>query len=315
MEIETNQDYYQTPHERYQLISYLGKGAYGEVTKRKDTYNNNMVVAEKEFDLTRFPSYSKDGFPLEIIREIKVLRELKHKNIVKIHDYYIKYPSLYMVMEFQPNDLEKEIHNSNLRNNKEQIRKYMKEIIEGVNYLHMNFILHRDLKPANILISENNEIKITDFGSARPFGATNDHFTKGVCTQNYRAPEIWFGADIYGPAIDVWSVGCIFSEMYSGKMLFEGVSPVDVLASIYRILGTPNSTKDTNWEGVENLSDYVPPKVPNTVNALRSQAQMISTEDYDAYILLYYMMKYDPMDRISCHKALQQKYFIVEEMD
>lgn len=160
------------------------------------------------------------------------------------------------------------------------------------------------MKPDNILISSDDIAKITDFGSVRPFGAKNEQFTENQVTLYYRAPEIILGASIYGPAIDVWSIGCIFAEMCNGRVLFRGSVSSEVLNAIYNTLGTPNDCKENKWVGVEKLKGYTTPAQP----IIRRDVDYIQT-DRDGKLLVYNMLRYNPNDRISCKKALSQNYF------
>lgn len=113
-------------------------------------------------------------------------------------------------MEYARTDFEKLIQNKANSFEERDIRSFFKQILEGIAHLHANFILHRDLKPSNLLITDDGVLKYTDFGMARNYGTPRE-FTKGVVTLWYRAPELLYGASYYGPAIDMWSVGCIFA--------------------------------------------------------------------------------------------------------
>ncbi|GAB1219604.1 hypothetical protein ENUP19_0175G0010 [Entamoeba nuttalli] len=305
--------YYEIQNRRFKKDGIkLGGGSYGEVTLRTDGVTNKKV-AVKQFNLGDQSLMGRDfdGYPLEILREIKVLRELDHSNIVKVVDFYFHRNLLYMVMEYHPSDLEKEIRNGRLKTDPMRVCRYLKMILEGVRYLHMNFLLHRDLKPANILISEDDVLKITDFGSVRPFGSECDQFTKGVITPSYRPPEIWFGAIIYGPAVDVWSIGCIFAEMARGEILFAG-NDSQILESIYVILGTPNSGPSSEWPGVEKLQGYIKPLQEISINSL---SRYVPNLDNEGNLLIHKMLRYNPNKRISCERALKHPYFQQLTMD
>ena len=107
--------------------------------------------------------------------------------------------------------------------------------------------MHRDIKPANILIDKDlKTVKLADFGLARTFGLPMKTYTHEVVTLWYRAPEVILGSKLYGPAIDMWSLGCLFAEITTRKPLFAGSSEVNQLFKIFQVLGTPN---ECTWQG------------------------------------------------------------------
>ena len=116
----------------------------------------------------------------------------------------------------------------------------MKDLLEGLYYCHVNRIIHRDLKPQNLLLDSNLNLKIADFGLARVFQLPKRPYTNSIQTLWYRAPEVLFGDTCYSSAVDMWSVGCIMAELMTGVALFMSKSRIDLIANIFRILGTPN---------------------------------------------------------------------------
>jgi len=121
-----------------------------------------------------------------------------------------------------------------------KIKKIMFQLISGLNYCQTFKVLHRDIKPQNILIDNNENIKIADFGLARSFNIVRP-FTKEVVSLWYRAPEIILGCTQYSSKVDVWAVGCIFAELLSRKanlmedyILFKGADEMDQLKKIFR---------------------------------------------------------------------------------
>lgn len=123
-------------------------------------------------------------------------------------------------MKYYPADLSSLIDDKSFILTENEILVIIKQIIEGTAHLHSNFILHRDLKPPNILIDLNGNCVITDFGLARGISSPSKELTTGVITRWYRPPEILFGAKYYGEKVDVWSIGCIFAELFLRKPLF-----------------------------------------------------------------------------------------------
>jgi p38 MAP kinase len=106
----------------------------------------------------------------------------------------------------------------------------------GLKYIHSAGVIHRDLKPSNILINENCDLKICDFGLAR---IQNPQMTGYVATRYYRAPEIMLTWKRYDAEVDIWSTACIFVEMLEGKPLFPGKDHVHQFSLIMELLGTP----------------------------------------------------------------------------
>ena len=135
-----------------------------------------------------------------------------------------------------------------------RVQSYLKQLLLGIAYCHSHRVLHRDLKPQNLLIDRNNNaLKLADFGLARAFGIPIRTYTHEVVTLWYRAPEILLGSKHYSTPVDVWSIGCIFSEMSNQRPLFPGDSEIDQLYKIFQMLGTPD---EENWPEVSHLPDY-----------------------------------------------------------
>ena len=157
------------------------------------------------------------------MREIKLLKELNHPNIVKLYDVFHLKGRLYYALEFGPINLKDlTIKAQNVILEEKHIKCIIKQVIEGISYLHSNWIIHRDLKSENIIINESGIIKLIDFNSAKIYGSPEREHTKNVTTVNFRAPEMFLGSGFYGPPCDIWSVGCIFAELQIRNFIFEG---------------------------------------------------------------------------------------------
>lgn len=176
-------------------------------------------------------------------------------------------------------------------------------MISGLAFCHSRRVLHRDLKPQNLLIDKEGSLKLADFGLARAFGIPIRTYTHEVVTLWYRAPEVLLGGRHYSPAMDIWSVGCIFAEMVMQKPLFPGDSEIDELFRVFRVLGTPN---ESIWTGVTQFPDYKAsfPQWPSI-----SLSKIITQLDGLGLDLLTKMLVYDPAKRISAKQALLHPYF------
>lgn len=286
--------------ENFVKIEKIGEGTYGVVYKGKHKKTGQIVAMKK----IRIES-DEEGIPPTAIREISILKELKHPNIVSLEDVLMEESRLYLIFEYLTMDLKKYMDCLGVGKLMEPslVKSYLHQITTAILFCHKRRIFHRDLKPQNLLIDKNGVIKLADFGLGRTFGIPLRVYTHEVVTLWYRAPEVLLGATRYTCAIDMWSIGCIFAEMATKKPLFQGDSEIDQLFRIFRILRTP--TEDI-WPGVTQLSDYKA-TFPNwKSNNLASQVKPLDEKGLD---LLQAMLTYDPVHRISALKALQHPYF------
>eukprot|EP00188_Purpureofilum_apyrenoidigerum_P000340 Plantae.Rhodophyta-Purpureofilum_apyrenoidigerum.ctg11428.p1 GENE.Plantae.Rhodophyta-Purpureofilum_apyrenoidigerum.ctg11428~~Plantae.Rhodophyta-Purpureofilum_apyrenoidigerum.ctg11428.p1 ORF type:complete len:308 (-),score=47.05 Plantae.Rhodophyta-Purpureofilum_apyrenoidigerum.ctg11428:85-1008(-) len=286
--------------ENYQKLEKIGEGTYGVVYKARDK-RTSETIALKKIRLEQ----EDEGVPSTAIREISILRELQHANIVKFNDVVHCNNKLYLVFEYLDQDLKRYMDSipQSTPLDPMRIKSYLYQIISGIAYCHQHRVLHRDLKPQNLLIDGNGALKLADFGLARAFGIPVRHYTHEVVTLWYRAPEILLGAKRYATPVDIWSIGCIFAEMVTRQPLFPGDSEIDELYKIFRALGTP--TNET-WPGVSELPDYKNtfPKWPP-----RHIRETVTTLDEVGLDLLMRMLTYEPSQRITAFAALQHQYF------
>jgi len=217
---------------------------------------------------------------------------------------------IYMVFEYMDHDLTGLMLSEGRRWNpsQAQIKCYMKQLLEGLHYCHTNGVLHRDIKGSNLLMNNKGEVKLADFGLARPFTEQQGQYTNRVITLWYRPPELLLGAVQYGPAIDMWSVGCILTELLGGRAIFPGKNEVDQLELIFKVCGTPN---EHNWPDVDKQPwwhVFKPQKETKRclIEALRKSASGVPQEALD---LVDRLLTLDPKKRATAAEALDSDYF------
>jgi len=284
--------------DRYHKFEKIGEGTYGVVYKAKDR-ETNQIVALKKIRLEA----EDEGVPSTAVREISLLKELQHENIVCLKDVVHESQKLYLVFEYLEQDLKKYMDFVGGPLDRLLVKSYMYQLLLGIAFCHSHRVLHRDLKPQNLLIDRTGSLKLADFGLARAFGVPVRTFTHEVVTLWYRAPEILLGTRQYSTPVDIWSIACIFVEMMTTLPLFPGDSEIDQLFKIFRQLGTPG---EEHWHGVTTLTDY---KGSFPKWSARPLTEIRGLTDPLAIDLLDRMLKYEPSQRISAREALNHPYF------
>lgn len=273
------------------------------------------------------------GISQSAIREMSLCRELNHKNITKLIDIILENKSIYMIFEFFEHDLLQIIHYHSHPEIKPIpdaiVKSLIWQVLNGVTFLHKNWIFHRDLKPANIMVSSAGVVKIGDLGLARKFNNPLQSLYTGdkvVVTIWYRAPELLLGTRHYTPAIDLWAVGCILAELLSLRPIFKGEeAKIDMnnkklipfqknqLQKILEILGTP--TQKT-WPSLTKYPEYQLFQLtflnnnitypPNLVNWYK----LIGGKNKNCLGLLKGLLEYDPVFRLTAENALVHPFFL-----
>jgi len=284
--------------ERYQKIKKLGEGTYGVVYKARDKSTGNIVALKR----IRIES-PEEGVPSTTIREITILKELNHENIVRLYDVIHEENKLTLVFEYVDQDLKKYMDNHGSRVEKELMKSFLYQLLKGIAVVHDHKVLHRDLKPQNLLISKKGIMKLADFGLARAFGIPVRGYSSEVVTLWYRPPDVLLGSKKYSTEIDIWSAGCIFGEMATGKPLFPGNSAQSQLQKIFKALGTP--TVET-LPGLAELPEYKKDQMECSGIGLDKLVPGLDKLGYD---LLSQMLVYNPAKRITAAKALKHQFF------
>jgi serine/threonine protein kinase len=277
----------------------IGEGTYGQVYKARDTSGEWVALKKLRLD------DNGEGVPVTTLREVALLKELVHDNIVRLRDVVAAPPKLYLVFDYHEQDL-KQCMDKHFRDGMPGtlIKTCIMQILRGVAYCHSKRVLHRDLKPQNVLIDVSGRVKLADFGLARVLQNLNpQHYTHEVVTLWYRAPELLLGKREYSMSVDTWSIGCIFAELCCRKPLFPGDSEIDQLFRIFRCLGTP--TEDL-WPGCTQLPNFQECFPKWTPKRMREEVPNIEEGGAD---LLAHLVIYTAERRVNARDALQHPYF------
>ncbi|RLV95821.1 Serine/threonine-protein kinase SSN3 [Spathaspora sp. JA1] len=305
--------------------------------KKFKSDNHGNKSAHHNHDINGHEIVHYTGISQSAIREMSLCRELNNKNITKLVDIILENKSIYMIFEYCEHDLLQIIHYHSHPEIKpipmSTIKSLIWQILNGVTFLHKNWIFHRDLKPANIMVTSQGIVKIGDLGLARKFNNPLQSLYTGdkvVVTIWYRAPELLLGTRHYTPAIDLWAVGCILAELLSLRPIFKGEEVrIDMnnkksvpfqknqFQKIIDILGMPNIK---NWPSLNkypefatfnsqlNSSTTTPP--PSQQSNLVSWYKMIGGSNKQCLELLNGLLEYDPEVRLTAENALIHRYFM-----
>ncbi|KAK0406152.1 hypothetical protein QR680_018397 [Steinernema hermaphroditum] len=316
----------------------IGRGTYGHVYKavpKRPEHNKAQCYALKLID--------GQGFSMSACREIALLRELRHPNLIRLQRIFLtpgdrKRLQVWLLLDFAEHDLWHIIkfhRNAKAKKQavivpKSMVKSLLYQILDGIYYLHTNWILHRDLKPANILVMgegpgvERGRVKIADMGFARIFHNPLKPLAEldpVVVTFWYRAPELLLGAKHYTKAIDIWAIGCIFAELLTSEPVFfckdediKASSPYhqEQLDRIFTVMGYPN---EADWPDIKRMPHY--PKMQQDFKRQSFAGQCLAKymdrhkirTDTKAFHLLQKLLIMDPNKRITAAESLNDPYF------
>lgn len=250
------------------------------------------------------------------MREIKILRQLNHKNIVNLIEIVTDKTnalefrgdkgSFYLVFEYMDHDLMGLLLSGEVTFTENNIAHIMHQLLDGLAYCHRNNFLHRDIKCSNILVNNDGQVKLADFGLARLYSSTDQErpYTNKVITLWYRPPELLLGEERYGKPVDIWSCGCILGELFTREPMFRGQTELQQLDKIFAVCGTPTLS---SWPDARELRDYSSYRVKKPIaRRIRLDYARLPEKALD---LLDNMLLLDPKKRISAEEALKHRWF------
>ncbi|XP_042304012.1 cyclin-dependent kinase 4 isoform X1 [Sceloporus undulatus] len=289
--------------EQYEPVAEIGIGAYGTVFKARDLQSGKFVALKN----VRVQN-SENGLPHSTVREVALLKRLEnfdHPNVVRLMDVCTmtrteRETKVTLVFEHVDQDLKAFLEKTPPPGlPADVIKDMMHQFLSGLEFLHSNCIVHRDLKPENILVTSSGQVKLADFGLARIYSCQMA-LTPLVVTLWYRAPEVLLQS-AYATPVDLWSVGCIFAEMFRRKPLFCGNSEADQLGKIFDLIGLPS---EEDWP-----LDVSLPRCAFAPRSSQSVEKFVPEIDPLGAQLLLEMLTFNPLKRISAFKALHHQYF------
>ncbi|CEM02536.1 unnamed protein product [Vitrella brassicaformis CCMP3155] len=233
----------------FKKLNKIDEGTYGVVFRAQNTETGEIVALKQ---IKYHEKQEKEGFPITSLREISILLNMQHENIVDVKEVVVgKSPThIFMVMEYMEHELKALLEDMKNSFSVAEVKALLLQLLRAVAYMHHHWILHRDLKTSNLLFNNQGVLKVCDFGLARKYGAPIRVYTHHVVTLWYRAPELLLGERQYTQAIDVWSVGCIFAEMILRTPIFPGKNEKDQIDNIFRLTGSPS---ESTWPGFGEL--------------------------------------------------------------
>ncbi|XP_070554367.1 cyclin-dependent kinase-like 5 isoform X2 [Ptychodera flava] len=291
---------------KYEVLGIVGEGAYGVVLKCRHKESKEMVAIKKFKD-----SEENEDVRRTILRELKVLRQLKQDNIVELREAFRRKGKLYLVFEYVERNMLEVLEELPNGVPPEKVRSYIYQLVKAIHWCHSNDIIHRDIKPENLLISNDGTLKLCDFGFARNLtGSGNANYTDYVATRWYRSPELLLGA-AYGKPVDLWSIGCILGELSDGQPLFPGESEIDQLYTIQKVLGPLPPDQMDMFRNNPRFSGLKFPDVSNFQTLERRYFGVLNA------VMLDFMkntLKMDPSERYTIQQCLDHKAFETDRL-
>jgi serine/threonine protein kinase len=288
-------------NERYEPLGVVGRGVYGTVLVARDRETNERVALKR----ISLDEDQGDGVPAHVVREVSLLRDFVHRNVVQLMDLQVmSLTEFQLVFEYVPDELHRIVKGHRRAGTQlpmARVLQYSQDLLRGIHACHQRLIIHRDLKPQNVLIHPVDGLKICDFGLARAFSQPVRQYTPEVITLWYRAPELLLGHSQYGPEVDIWSAGCIIAEMATSHPTFPGDSEIGTAFKIMQLLGSPT---EATWPGFEQIlscwSPHFPRWPPTDLAPIRAARPELGEAGMD---LLRNLLAMNPASRIKARRA------------
>ncbi|XP_058727413.1 cyclin-dependent kinase C-2 C-like [Vicia villosa] len=285
----------------FQKLDKIGQGTYSSVFRAREVETGKMFALKK----VRFDNYQAESIRF-MAREITLLRRLDHPNIMKLEGIITSRMSnsIYLVFEYMEHDLAGLVSRPDIVFTDSQIKCYMRQLLSGLEHCHVRGIMHRDIKVSNILLNNEGVLKIGDFGLANTISPNNKHqLTSRVVTLWYRPPELLMGATNYGVSVDLWSVGCVFAELFLGKPILKGRTEVEQLHKVFKLCGSP---PEEFWKKTKLPHATMFKPQTNYESSLRERCADFPES---AVGLLETLLSIDPSNRGTASSALISEYF------
>lgn len=312
---------------QYEVIKKIGQGTFGVVQKARDRKLGQLVALKQLINHS-----AKEGFPITAMREITILKRLSHKNVLKIEGMIHEEPKtsnpqdlvsqrgiFYTVLPYMTLDLVGLLENPAIELDVPTKKCILLQLLQGVDYVHLQRYLHRDIKAANILLDPNGVVKIADFGLARVYhgnvpqkgkgpGGGERNYTALVVTRWYRPPELLLGERKYTTAVDMWGVGCVYAELFTKKPILVGSSDSNQAQIIFDLVGPPNRE---NWPDASLLPNKPDLNIGLTCKRTLEPrfGPLLGEMGTD---LLGKLLTLDPKKRFNALDALDHPYFTAE---
>ena len=292
----------------YEKLGRVGEGTYGVVYRGRER-STNQIVALKKVRMDK----EKDGIPVTAVREMGILQRCRsHPNIVELLKVVQgKGSGIFFVFEYCEHDVGKLMQSMRKPFSVSEVKTLTIQLLSAVRFLHSIHVFHRDLKMSNLLLNNAGTLKLCDLGLARQFmphinkekESNNGTYTAKVVTLWYRAPELLLGLRKYGPAIDMWAVGCIIAEFLKHRPIFPGKTEMDTIGRHFAELGAPNESIWPGWSTLPLAKSFTIPNQP--YNLLSIHYAQFGDECVD---LLVGLLTYDPEKRTDASSALQKQF-------
>uniref|UniRef100_A0A8C3CSA4 cyclin-dependent kinase n=1 Tax=Cairina moschata TaxID=8855 RepID=A0A8C3CSA4_CAIMO len=286
--------------ERYEKLGKVGEGSYGVVFKCRNKDTGQVVAIKKFLESEEDPVIRKIA-----LREVRMLKQLKHPNLVNLLEVFRRKRKLHLVFEYCDHTVLHELDKHPWGVPEHLVKSITWQTLQALNFCHKHNCIHRDVKPENILITKHSVIKLCDFGFARILTGPSDYYTDYVATRWYRSPELLVGDTQYGPPVDVWAIGCVFAELLAGVPLWPGKSDVDQLYLIRKTLGDLIPRHQQVFSTNQFFSGVRIPD-PESMEPLEMKFPSIS---HPALALMKGCLHMDPAERQTCEQLLQHPYF------